>query len=154
MLRSRVMASFRTAGSKTCPCSVATLLSSQLCTRTLAIGSCKSEKKAAQLHLAVQQHPLILWTQNFFSNNHGRSIPLFAHCRDRELRSTQQKLGKQLRFFMSYSFSASTEASAPAVLFIQDICLLFPGGHPSKYWAGPTLLNFGDQTRTGVFNVV
>ena len=32
--------------------------------------------------------------------------------------------------------------------------LLFPGGHPSKYWAGPTLLNFGDQTRTGVFSVV
>ena len=32
--------------------------------------------------------------------------------------------------------------------------LLFPGGHPSKYWAGTTLLNFGDQTRTGVFSVV
>lgn len=32
--------------------------------------------------------------------------------------------------------------------------LLFPGGHPSKYWAGPTLLDFGDRTRTGVFNVV
>ncbi len=24
----------------------------------------------------------------------------------------------------------------------------------SKYWAGPTLLNYGDQTRTGVFSVV
>ena len=24
--------------------------------------------------------------------------------------------------------------------------LLFPGGHPPKYWAGPTLLNFSDQT--------
>ena len=22
--------------------------------------------------------------------------------------------------------------------------LLFPGSHPSKYWAGPTLLNFSD----------
>ena len=32
--------------------------------------------------------------------------------------------------------------------------LLFPGGHPSKYWAGPTLLNFSDRTRTGVFSVV
>ena len=32
--------------------------------------------------------------------------------------------------------------------------LLFPGGHPSKYWAGPTLLNFSDQTRTGVLSVV
>ena len=32
--------------------------------------------------------------------------------------------------------------------------LLFPGGHPSKYWVGPTLLNFGDRTRTGVFSVV
>ena len=31
---------------------------------------------------------------------------------------------------------------------------VFPGGHPSKYYLGPTLLNFGDQTRTGVFNVV
>ena len=31
---------------------------------------------------------------------------------------------------------------------------VFPGGHPSKYYPGPTLLNFGDQTRTGVFNVV
>ena len=32
--------------------------------------------------------------------------------------------------------------------------LLFPGGHPSRYWAGPTLLNFGDRTRTGAFSVV
>ena len=32
--------------------------------------------------------------------------------------------------------------------------LLFPGGPPSRYWAGPTLLNFGDQTRTGAFSVV
>ena len=32
--------------------------------------------------------------------------------------------------------------------------LRFPGGHPSKYLAGPTLLNFGDQTRTGAFSVV
>ncbi len=32
-------------------------LVSKLCTRTLAIGSCKSEKRAAKLHLAVQQHP-------------------------------------------------------------------------------------------------
>ena len=23
--------------------------------------------------------------------------------------------------------------------------------HPSKYWAAPTLLNFSDRTRTGVF---
>ncbi len=63
MLRSRVMARFaylechcslfRTVQSETCPCSVATLLSSQLCTKTLAIGSCKSEKRAAKLHLAA-----------------------------------------------------------------------------------------------------
>ena len=32
--------------------------------------------------------------------------------------------------------------------------LLFPGGHPSKYWASPTLLNFSDQSRTRVFSVV
>ena len=32
--------------------------------------------------------------------------------------------------------------------------LLFPGGHPSKYLAGSTLLNFSDQTRTGVLSVV
>ena len=31
---------------------------------------------------------------------------------------------------------------------------LFPGGHPSKYWASPTLLNFSDQTGTGAFSVV
>ena len=30
----------------------------------------------------------------------------------------------------------------------------FPGGHPSKYSLGPTLLNFADRTRSGVFNVV
>src|SRR5215470_12254580 len=29
-----------------------------------------------------------------------------------------------------------------------------PGGLPSKYYPGPTLLNFGDLTRTGAFNVV
>ena len=32
--------------------------------------------------------------------------------------------------------------------------LVFPGGHPSKYWPHPTLLNFADRTRSGVFNVV
>ena len=32
--------------------------------------------------------------------------------------------------------------------------LLFPGRYPSKYWARPTLLNFGDWTRTGAFSVV
>ena len=31
---------------------------------------------------------------------------------------------------------------------------VFPGGHPSKYYPGSTLLNFGDRTRTGVFNVI
>jgi hypothetical protein len=32
--------------------------------------------------------------------------------------------------------------------------LVFPGGLPSKYYPSPTLLNFGDLTRTGAFNVV
>ena len=32
--------------------------------------------------------------------------------------------------------------------------LVFPGGHPSKYWPDPTLLNFADRTRSGVLNVV
>ena len=31
---------------------------------------------------------------------------------------------------------------------------MFPGGHPSKYYRSPMLLNFSDQTRTGVFNMV
>jgi hypothetical protein len=31
---------------------------------------------------------------------------------------------------------------------------LFPNGLPSKYYPGPTLLNFDDLTRTGAFNVV
>ncbi len=85
MLCSRVMARFaylechcslfRTVRSETCPCSVATLLSSQLCTRTLAIGSCKSDKRAAKLNLAsctYVQHAVItdghahLRIQNFF----------------------------------------------------------------------------------------
>src|SRR5215470_12903912 len=32
--------------------------------------------------------------------------------------------------------------------------LVFPGGLPSKYYPGPTLLNFVDLTRTSAFNVV
>ena len=28
---------------------------------------------------------------------------------------------------------------------------MFPGGPPSKYYPGPTMLNFRDLTRTGVF---
>ena len=32
--------------------------------------------------------------------------------------------------------------------------LVFPGGHPSKYSQGSMLLNFSDQTRTGVFNMI
>ena len=31
---------------------------------------------------------------------------------------------------------------------------VFPGGHPSKYWRGSMLLNFGDRTRTGVFSMI
>ena len=31
---------------------------------------------------------------------------------------------------------------------------MFPGGHPSKYYRSPMLLNFSDQTRTGAFNMV
>ena len=31
---------------------------------------------------------------------------------------------------------------------------VFPGGPPSKYYPGPTMLNFRDRTRTGVFIVV
>ena len=31
---------------------------------------------------------------------------------------------------------------------------VFPSGLPSKYYPGPMLLNFSDQTRTGVFNMV
>ena len=31
---------------------------------------------------------------------------------------------------------------------------VFPGGPPSKYYPGPTLLNFRERTRTGVFSVV
>ena len=31
---------------------------------------------------------------------------------------------------------------------------VFPGGPPSKYYPGPTMLNFRDQTRTGAFIVV
>ena len=31
---------------------------------------------------------------------------------------------------------------------------VFPGGPPSKYYPGPTMLNFRDQMRTGVFIVV
>ena len=30
---------------------------------------------------------------------------------------------------------------------------VFPGGHPSKYYQDSTLLNFSDQTRTGVLKV-
>ncbi len=86
MLRSRVTWNtiVRTVRSKTCPCSVATLLSSYLCTRTLAIGSCKSEKRAVKLHLAVQQQPLIYMDLELFlamiTVDH---FPLFAQCRDR-----------------------------------------------------------------------
>ena len=32
--------------------------------------------------------------------------------------------------------------------------LVFRGGLPSKYYPGPMLLSFGDQTRTSVFNMV
>ena len=31
---------------------------------------------------------------------------------------------------------------------------VFPGGHPSKYWLSSTLLDFSDQTRTGIFSVI
>ncbi len=89
MLRSRVMARFaylechcslfRTVRSKSCPCSVATLLSSYLCTRTLAIGSCKSEKKAARLCSADGSHYLDLnfWHRLFLTTIMVDHYPLF-----------------------------------------------------------------------------
>ncbi len=67
---------FRRVHSKTCPWSVATLLSSWLCTRTLAIGSCNSEKRAARLctDAAINfRHELL--ASIVFNNNHDRSLP-------------------------------------------------------------------------------
>ena len=32
--------------------------------------------------------------------------------------------------------------------------VFYPDGHPSKYQPLPTGLNFGEQTRTGVFSLV
>ena len=31
---------------------------------------------------------------------------------------------------------------------------VFPGGHPSKYYRGANLVDFGDQTRTGIFKLL
>ncbi len=72
MLRSRVMARFaylechcslfRTVLSEICPWSVATLLSSYLCTKTLAIGSCKA---ALSCSAAAMDFGIL------FSNDHG-----------------------------------------------------------------------------------
>jgi hypothetical protein len=58
-----------------------------------------------------------------------------------------------------------TTQSQNGSLFSLESCILaqrkkrlrhpgFPGGLPSKYWPGATMLNFGDQTRTGVFMVL
>ena len=47
----------------------------------------------------------------------------------------------------------STNRAIPA----QDLCqrhAVFPGGHPPKYWPHPMMLDFGDQTRTGIFIMV
>ncbi len=88
MLRSRVMPSFaylechcslfRRTRSQTCLLSVTTLLSSYLCTRTLAIGSCKSEKRAARL---CWWQPLILdlnlWHRLFLTTIMVDHYPLF-----------------------------------------------------------------------------
>ena len=38
--------------------------------------------------------------------------------------------------------------------FQGDLCRKSPNFIPSKYWLGSTLLNFSDQTRTGVFSVI
>ena len=60
--------------------------SSYMLSRTLAIGSCKSEKRAAKLHLASCSAAAINFELFgiFFSNDHGQSFPTFT-CRDREL---------------------------------------------------------------------
>ena len=31
---------------------------------------------------------------------------------------------------------------------------VFPTGHPCKYYPSPTVLDFSDRTRTGIFTVV
>ncbi len=64
---------FRRVRSKICSPSVATLLSSQPCTRTLAIGSCRVRRElqgSADLPLL---HELL--ASIVFNNNHGQSLP-------------------------------------------------------------------------------
>ena len=49
------------------------------------------------------------------------------------------------------------ESEGCMIYKIETKCLqhhVFPGGHPSKYLHGSTVLNFSDQTRTGVFNMI
>ena len=54
--------------------------------------------------------------------------------------------------------TTGTSHQAWRIIRQKDMCCqqhpVFPGGHPSKYWLGSTLLNFSDRTRTGVFSVI
>ncbi len=84
----------------------------------LAIGSYKSEKRAARLHIlsCFMQQPLIYGLRTFdilFSKDHSYNVNY--------ARSSS---------FMSYSFGASTEASAPVVLSLtrNDHIFLKSGG--------------------------
>ena len=64
-------------------------------------------------------------------------------------------------FFICQNFLVSEklpQACGGLVVCQKNLCCqqhpVFPGGHPSKYWLGSTLLNFSDRTRTGVFSVI
>ena len=60
---------------------------------------------------------------------------------------------RQLRGGFFHPMSQQSQWVAPT---LKQNCLqhlVFPGGHPSKYSQGSIMLNFSDQTRTGVFNI-
>ncbi len=83
--------------------------STKVSSTTLAIGSCKIEKRAAKLHLAVSCSNFMdfeLLIGILFSNNHGRSFP--TCCTDINL-----DLVASCRIALG---TASIEASTPAVL--------------------------------------
>ena len=93
--------------------------------------------------------------------NKSRAQPLFAPARKQSVSNLFSRVDVAIivmavptLYRQNYGVTTEQRVFGPHGGRVMIEALLFPGGHPSKYWAGPTLLNFGDRTRTGALSVV
>ena len=93
--------------------------------------------------ISKEKQRILVRFDNCFCSQAKRHITNPIHCRDK-LRNMDASWGK-IEIY-------SKELVLKKVKSVEH--RVFPSGLPSKYWLGSRLLNFGDRTRPGAFNLI